>query len=216
MVMLSVLVIAGRTTTLMVPWATRGALHLDGVLGTGSAMDVQVAPEGLAWLSQLTTKGINKLPPLLPKGPLYAWQLMVTLVMRRTPVPFGPGFPSAGSFIEPLTSPQVSVMPLHGPGSKFRNGGSVVGRIATEQFAAPPLAGVNCGSLPSLEMKMPISQRLGVPELTVTSRSTVISLPPVQDEGPPTTAMPVIETSLAVQPRFEPNRGPAQSVKPYA
>ena len=46
-VLLSVLVIVGRTTTLTVPWAISGALHLDTVPGTGLAMDVQVAPLGL-------------------------------------------------------------------------------------------------------------------------------------------------------------------------
>jgi hypothetical protein len=76
-VLLSVLVIVGRTTTPTVPWVTVGALHLDTVPGTGLAMDVQVAPLGLDCWSQLTTKGMYKLPPL----PVRDWQSIFTLVI---------------------------------------------------------------------------------------------------------------------------------------
>ncbi len=176
------------------------------VAGTGSAMDVHVPPLGLDWVSQLTTKGMYNFPPLK----LIAWQDTGTPVILKTPLPVFP-------FIEPLTSPQVSRMPPHGPGSKFRNGGSVVGRIPTEHTFEPPFAGVSFGFLPSLARKMPMSQRLGTPELTVTSRSTTMMLPPMQNVGPPgAIAMPVIETSLAVQFRLEANRDAAHCCVPNA
>src|SRR5512139_2684305 len=64
---------------------------------------------------------------------------------------------------------------------------------------------------------MPISQRSGVAKLTVTSRSTVKVVPPTQEAGlPGATAMPVIETSFAVQPRSDPLRDAAHSVVPKA
>lgn len=102
-------------------------------------------------------------------------------------------------------------MPPHGPGSKFKNG-LEVGRTDTEQLVAPPLATVNCGSLPSLEIKTPMSQRFGVAKLIVSSRSNVMKVPPSQEVVSPTTRMPVIETSPAVQFRSAPYRGPAHCV----
>ena len=52
----SVLVIAGSTITCG-DSSMIGALHFDFVFGTGSSIPLQVRPEGLAWLSQLTTNG---------------------------------------------------------------------------------------------------------------------------------------------------------------
>lgn len=151
-VLLSVLVIVGTTTTSTVPCAVVGALHLETVPGTGSALELQTR---LADWVQLTTKGMYNLPPL----PAVALHSKVTLDMSKLPE------------IPPVPSQQASP-------SMFKNGLSV--KIATEQLAAD----VNCGSVPSFEIKTPISYRVAWPKLTVAFRFTVMVLPPTQDARP--------------------------------
>src|SRR3989338_3860908 len=89
-----------------------------------------------------------------------------------------------------------------------------VGRISTEQLLDPPLAGSSVGKLPSLAMKIPTSQRSGAAKLTVRSRSKITGVPLTQEVRVVVGArvMPVILTSLAVQPRSLPNRVAAQAV----
>lgn len=150
-------------------------------MAKGSALELQTPP---ALALQVTIKGIVRLPDVDP----LAEHSTVTLGMLNIAAP------------GPSISPHTSL-------SRLANGMGAWGTMDTLQVEAPPLAEVSLVLLPSLDRKTPISYRLALAALIVTSISKIKDCPPTHDRGLPAAAeMALMETSLAVQPISEPKR----------